>query len=86
MPLTVLVQKHPPKCNKTLPTFTDIWNTVRNYQTLTTPMPLQIVISQKNTILWGHAIMQSATYVMSLQKNLLLKTNEADSCDTLVHI
>jgi hypothetical protein len=30
--------------------------------------------------------MQCATYVMSLQKNLLLKTNEADSCDTLVHI
>jgi len=41
MPLTFLVPKHPPKHNKTLPTFTDIWNTVRNYGTLMTPMPLQ---------------------------------------------
>ena len=40
MPLTFLVPKYPPK-HKTLPTFTDIWNTVRNYRTLTTPTPLQ---------------------------------------------
>jgi len=41
MPLTFLVPKHPPKHNKTLPTFIDIWNTVRNYGTLMTPMPFQ---------------------------------------------
>ena len=41
MPLTFIVSKHPPKHNKALPTFTDTWNTVRNFGTLRTPMPLQ---------------------------------------------
>jgi hypothetical protein len=66
MPLTLLVSKHSPKQNKTFTTFTDIRNTVRNYGTLTTPMPLQhSYFSEENNLLGTsrHAVCYICTVI-----------------------